>query len=117
MADYRLELPNSDPIMVRANNRAQAIRYATHKLVKIEILTTDEAIRLAKLGQELHDATGEPETEADAQPQLLEPPQGQESEGNAGDAPAAEDATTQGAAKSGASGRSGTSGTGKDKGE
>lgn len=70
MADYKLELPNSDPIMVRANNRAQAIRYATHKLVKIEILTTDEAIRLAKLGQELHDATGEPDEPE--QPQLLE---------------------------------------------
>lgn len=78
MADYRLELPNSDPIMVRANNRAQAIRYATHKLVKIEILTTDEAIRLAKQGQELHDATGEPDEPE--QPQLLEDKQGQDGE-------------------------------------
>lgn len=61
MADYKVELPNADPIMVRANNRAQAIRYATHKLVKIESLTTEEAIRLAKAGQELQDATSEPE--------------------------------------------------------
>ena len=71
MADYKVTLPKAYPIMVRAANRAQAIRYATHKLVTIEILTTDEAIRLAKLGQELHDATGmEPEPE---QP-LLDPP-------------------------------------------
>jgi hypothetical protein len=120
MADYRLQLPNADPIMVRANNRAQAIRYATHRLVKIEILTTEEAIRLAKAGQELHDATSEPD-EAEVQPQLLEAPEGkggeEVDEKPKGNDPAAEDATIPGAAKSGASGRSGTSGAGKDKGE
>ncbi len=72
MADYRVKLPNAEPLMVRANNKAQAILFATHRLVKIELLTTEEAIRLGKAGQELHDATGEPE--ADQGTPLLDKP-------------------------------------------
>lgn len=100
LADYKVTLPNAEPVMVRAANKAQAIRFVTHNKVAIELLTTEDAIKLAKTGQELLDATGmEPEPE---QP-LLEPP------GN-GTGPAGPDATTPGAAGSGASDQSGTSG-------
>lgn len=61
MADYKVQVGDAGPIMVRAANKAQAIRFATHKIVKIDLLTTEDAIRLAKDGQELLVATGEDE--------------------------------------------------------
>lgn len=57
--------------MVRAANKAQAIRFACHKIVSIDLLTTEDAIKLAKEGQELLDATAEDEP---AEEQAEQPP-------------------------------------------
>lgn len=100
MADYKVTLPSADPIMVRASNRAQAIRFATHKLVAIETLTTEDAIALGAKGQQLLDATGMAE-ESEA-PLLAAPDGGEAKEPD----PAGKDAITPPAAPSGASARS-----------
>jgi hypothetical protein len=69
MADYKVTIDGCDPIMVRAANQAQARNHAVRQKVKIEILTTEDAIALAKDGKELEIAGDEqpeqplPETE------------------------------------------------------
>jgi folate-binding Fe-S cluster repair protein YgfZ len=62
--DYRVTVAGEGPMMIRANNQAQARNYAVREKVKIESLTTEEAIRLAKEGQDLLDATAEPEAQS-----------------------------------------------------
>lgn len=59
--DYKISVGEKGPIMVRANNQAQARNFAVRDIVKVETLTTDDAIKLAKEGQEILDATKEPE--------------------------------------------------------
>jgi hypothetical protein len=72
VADYKVQVGEAGPLMVRAANKAQAIRFACHKIVSIEILTTEDAIRLGKAGQELLDATGELEIDSGSEPDLLD---------------------------------------------
>lgn len=66
MPDYRVEIEATGPLMIRAKTQAGAIRFATKQKVKIALLTTDDAIKLAKEGQELLDATDEPDDDGGA---------------------------------------------------
>ncbi len=61
MPDYKIEIAETGPMMIRAKTQAGAIRFATKQKVKIELLKTDDAIAMAKDGQELLDATAEPD--------------------------------------------------------
>jgi hypothetical protein len=61
MPDYKVKVGDKGPIMIKANNQAQARNFAVRNIVTVETLTVEEAIRLAGEGEKLQDATKEPE--------------------------------------------------------
>lgn len=60
MPDYKITVKGVAPIMVRALNPSAARNWAVRDSVTVEPLTTDDAIAMARKGQDVIDITKEP---------------------------------------------------------